>query len=68
MIKTNRTFVKNLNANDSFFVPGIPTRYVVVARRTMDNRTRVTYRIFGSDEAVSGEFVKTNLSTVDVVL
>lgn len=66
-MNTKRIFVKNLNANQTFLLPGNSTLYVCESRRTMDNMTRVGYRIMGDDTGLVSEFVKVNMSTVDVV-
>lgn len=63
MIKTERIYVKDLNANDPFVVPGHHTVYVCEARQNMDNQTSVTYRVLGSD--VRSRWVTPSLSTVD---
>jgi len=58
-----RINVKDLNANDSFCLPGNSTVYTVESRHTDGPRTRVTYTL-GS---YRGEFVKVNLSSVDLL-
>lgn len=64
--ETNRIYVRDLNANDVFYIPGVETPYVCESRRTLDNRTAVVYRVLGTDERF--EFVRVNLSTVDVLV
>lgn len=59
-----RIFVKDLNANDTFRVPGSNTDYTCVVRSTMDNMTRVTYRL---PSGPMFTFSKVNLSTVDLL-
>lgn len=57
---TETIFVRDLNANDLFIVPGTNTVYVCESRHTLGAKTRVVYR--RSD--FRGEFVKPNLSTI----
>lgn len=53
-------FVRDLNANDLFLLPGLATVYRVESRQTMGANTRVTY-VVGNGERFT--FVKPNLST-----
>lgn len=62
-MNTKRIYIKDLNANDTFYLPGSNTPYVCERRTTMGNRTLVTYRI-GEDRF---EFHRVNLSTVDLL-
>lgn len=64
MNTVTRIFIKDLNANDSFRLPGVATVYTVEARSTMGNMTRVTYR---TGSGYRGEFVMVNLSTADLI-
>lgn len=64
MNTVTRIFVKDLNANDRFRLPGSNTDYVCVARTTMDNMTRITYRLPGGDMF---SFSKVNLATADLI-
>jgi hypothetical protein len=57
---TESIFVRDLNANDLFVVPGTNTVYLCESRQTMGANTRVVYRC--SD--FRGEFVKPSLSTI----
>lgn len=54
-------FVKDLNANDRFVVPGHDTIYVVESRQNSQNVTRVVYRVPGTDSV--NVFTKPSLST-----
>lgn len=57
---TETIFVRDLNANDVFFIPGINTPYVCESRYTGPGGTRVVYRLGD----YRGEFVKPSLSTI----
>lgn len=58
-----RINIKDLNANDSFRLPGVNTTYTVESRRTMGNMTTVVYR----SGDYRGTFTKVNLSTADLL-
>lgn len=60
-------YVRDLNANDRFVVPGQSTIYVCSSRYTSESRTSVTYRVLGDDTGFVGEFIKPNLATVYVL-
>lgn len=62
-MNTERIFIKNLNANDSFRLPGVNTTYTVESRRTMGNMTTVVYRCGD----FRGTFTKVNLTTADLM-
>lgn len=67
-IKTSkRIFVKDLNANDRFCVPGQSTIYVCDSRQTMDNMTRVNYHVQGDGPGGYYTMAKVNLSSIDLI-
>lgn len=64
-LNSRTDYVKHLNANERFVLPGLNTVYVCESRRTMGNMTAVTYRVEG--DKVRSEFAKVNLSTVYII-
>lgn len=63
-MNTETTFVKNLNANERFTLPGQNTVYVCDHRRTEGGLTTVVYHI-GSPTALNTfTFTKPSLSTI----
>lgn len=58
-----RINVKDLNANDSFRLPGGNTTYVCESRHTMGSMTRVVYTVSDSRNT----FTKVNLSSIDLL-
>lgn len=65
-MNTERIFVKDLNANDRYVMPGESVVRVCERRHTEANRTAVSYR-FEGDSTVF-EYVRVNLSTVDLII
>lgn len=59
---TTTLFVKSLTFGDRFVLPEQRTVYVAHQVTTVDNYTRVVYRVEG--DSSQHEFVKTNMSTV----
>lgn len=58
-------FVKNLNANDRFVLPGQHTVYVCESRHNGESGTLVTYRLPG--ETGAHEFFTRQMSTVYLI-
>jgi hypothetical protein len=67
MTKTERIFIKDLNARDQFFFPGSHTLMTATSVFTEGNATRVEHRIQGIGNTVFA-FVRVNLATVDRVI
>lgn len=60
-----RTAIKNLNRGDRFIVTGGSTVYVAQQVTTLDNYTRVVYRVEG--DSSQHEMVKVCLASVDIL-
>lgn len=65
-MNTERIFIRDLNANDEFTLPGESTVYVCEARRSEKPYTTVTYRVKGTD--IRYAYTRPSLSTVDLLV
>lgn len=63
-MNTKRVYIKDLNANDVFTLPGERTEYVCESRRQDGMWTRIDYRVKGGD--LRSTFTRTSLSTADL--
>jgi hypothetical protein len=62
VVRSEQIYLKSLNANDRFLVPGTTGIFVCESRVSNDTMSMVTYRELGTDYRMN--FVRSNRSTV----